>query len=144
MNEYTCDWPKFGGSACGERAQWFFEVDRVHRPICDDCTALAARVAEEADKAIEFLPIDAVDPDRVPQKIPTQAERRALGLEGEIPPGIETPPGIEVPPAPPTTPSDPAPSFRPSRPPLREALEDLAVSVLLVAREKVEQFRRGR
>jgi len=126
---FGCDWP-INGVACGKPAQWFIEVDGVHRPLCDECTGYAARIAEASNTPLHFEPIDGVDAERIPKKIPTQAERMGIGY----PPPPKTSPSI--PPA-----LDPEP--RPSRPPLRQALADLAGALLEEAQKGVERWRRN-
>jgi hypothetical protein len=65
---YTCDWPASGG-VCGKQAFWFTDSGRYHRPLC----AAHAQPLDHSPPGIQ--PIKDIDSAKVPQKIPTQAER---------------------------------------------------------------------
>lgn len=113
MKSYYCDWP-VGGSVCGKEAKWFIDQGSSHRPVC----------AEHAT-GNECHKLGLVDPAKVPHKWPTQAERAAQA--DEKPQFIS---GITEPPP------------RPSRPPLRDVMADLAAALLETAKEKVEDWRK--
>jgi hypothetical protein len=137
---YTCDWPASGG-VCGKHAPWFIDGENYHRPVCGGHGA----------SWNSLRPIEEIDPAKVPQKLPTQAERARLDADGTAQPktvieGVfpvdkqepyrwvfregATPPLTEAPPsvAPPL-----------SRPPLREALADVAISFLRNLKKKLDE-----
>jgi hypothetical protein len=149
---YTCDWPASGG-VCGKQAWEFVDGGPHHRPVCRPHACVAAQ------NGAPIRDIEDIDPTMVPQKIPTQAERgwvdadggRWVVREGVVagattgaqPPFVHNP--IPPPKEPwvfqPLEPVDPPPSVAPplSRPPLKEALAEVALAFLGFVKKKIEE-----
>jgi hypothetical protein len=123
---YTCDWPASGG-VCGKQAFWFANGGAYHRPLCVEHSL------EYQGSRSDVRRIDEIDPAKVPQKILTQAERKRLtGVRrnGRPFPDVFT-----------AADAAPPPSVAPplSRPPLREALADVAISFLRNLKKKLDE-----
>lgn len=151
----TCDWPANGTTACGKAASWFLDEGGVHRPICDVCRANAtlrttcawighvdlsrvpgwprikARLDTEktAKPLTEIKAVDAApDPNEVRSRV-VNPRAYVYGPVDSAPTGPGTTQTNEM----------PAPSM-PSRPPLKDALAELAVSMLQLAKVKVDEW----
>lgn len=116
---YRCDMPGDGPDAtCGRGACWFIESDGIHRPICANHDVDVAKVK----------PIEGVDPKKVP------GWWKSLGAHTQV-----NPPEAQ-------TQGDPLPQFfgpvssTPSRPPLREALEDVAVELCEAVKRRLKKL----
>lgn len=118
---YTCDWPgDSGDGTCGKPARWFVDGGTYHRPVCGGHN-------RSGDQLIENI-----DPKKVPGwKPPVVPERKVPRMEHPI---TITELTAEVPPG-----SDKV-TASPSRPPLREALEDVAVELCLALKRKLEKL----
>jgi hypothetical protein len=115
---YRCDMPGDGpDGTCGRGACWFLEADGIHRPICANHDVDVAKVE----------PIDGIDPTKVPGWWKPQA------AEPRNPPEAQTQ-------------GNPLPQFlipvssTPSRPPLREALEDVAVEFCEAVKRRLKKL----
>lgn len=115
---YTCDWP-VDNDACGKPARWFSDVDGVHRPLCNDC-------AVDGGRAIQFI-----DPRKVPSKpAPQVVEKKTVDAD-EMWARAQDAKLIAAMKATPV-------SSTPSKPSLRDAFEEFAVTLLEAATKKIE------
>lgn len=117
---FTCDWPR-GSGACGKEAKYFIDQESCHRPVC----------LEHAEGS-DCRKIELIDPAKVPKKWPTQVEAAAerLKVAGVITGDQPPKPRHAIPPPP-----------QPERP-LRDLVAELATSILELAKEKVESWRK--
>ena len=126
---------------CGKQAFWFTDGGQYHRPLC-------AGHSEQTQALLKLRqPIGLIDPAKVPQKLPTQEEQARLGDHWIVHEGatVQTtgaqPPFVRNPMFQPLEPVDVPPSVAPplSRPPLKDALADVALAFLGFVKKKIEE-----
>jgi hypothetical protein len=132
---YTCDSPR-NGVACGAPAISFYDGGSYHRPLCIDCGHLHY---ESKGKMVH--PISSVDPEKAPQKPSVQTEDRRVPRR-ESAASFPPQPIHEQPSASPGPPFGYQPPAAASRPPLKTAFAELATTLLMIARDKIEQWSR--
>jgi hypothetical protein len=167
---YTCDWPSSGG-VCGRQAFWFIDAGGYHRPLCQDHASRRSEdevLSEGAARGIEEINGSKV-PQKIPTQTERAkldgrnvAERaRAIDAAGRIKmeperwtvrDGVPVVEAVEAPafkwPSPPEPPTPPEPPQPPSvasplsRPPLKEALADVAVAFLGFLKKEIEGYKR--
>jgi hypothetical protein len=124
---YTCDWPGGSGDGtCGLQAAWFIDGGGCsHRPLCQIHFVSGAKRIEEVDPA-------KVPGRMVPRDLPRSLTETGLRVEN-LPPkyGSGVPRNILL------EPPEPDPPSTPSRPPLRDALVDVAVELCELAKRRL-------
>jgi hypothetical protein len=124
----TCDYPGGSGDGtCGRPASWFYDSGTYHRPLCDEHGSVGGA-------ALTAKPIREINPTKVPGWKPMKPVDPLLWASVAAERYDDPPPMIANP-----MPSTAAPPT-PSRPPLKDALVDVAVAVCELLGKRIKEW----